>query len=170
MRTARGQRLATFARTPTIDVVPLPTRLTERFGLAHPIVLAPMAFAAGGRLAAAVSDAGGFGLVGGGYGDGDWIDSQLDIAGSSAVGVGFITWSLERAPGLLEHVLGRDPRAIMLSFGDPRPSARAVKAAGVPLLCQVQTREDAQLAIEAGTDVIVARAAKRAATATPAVS
>jgi len=138
-------------------VVPLSTRLTERFGLTHPIVLAPMAFAAGGRLAAAVSDAGGLGLVGGAYGDRDWIDAQLDIAGSSAVGVGFITWSLERAPGLLEHVLGRGPRAIMLSFGDPRASARTVKDAGVPLLCQVQTREDAQLAIEAGADVIVAQ-------------
>ena len=37
--------------------MPLSTRLTDRFELAHPIVLTPMAFAAGGRLAAAVSDA-----------------------------------------------------------------------------------------------------------------
>ena len=137
--------------------MPLSTRLTERFGLAHPIVLAPMAFAAGGRLAAAVSDAGGLGLVGGGYGNRDWIDSQLDVAGPAPVGVGFITWSLDRVPGLLEHVLGRRPRAIMLSFGDPRAAARIVKEAGVPLLCQVQSRADAQLAIEAGADVIVAQ-------------
>ena len=40
------------------------TRLTERFGLTHPVVSAPMAFAAGGRLAAAVSAAGGLGLIG----------------------------------------------------------------------------------------------------------
>ena len=137
--------------------MPLSTRLTDRFGLAHPIVLAPMAFAAGGRLAAAVSDAGGLGIVGGGYGNKDWIDAQFDIADASRVGVGFITWSLARAPELLDHVLGRRPRAIFLSFGDPRDLARQVKEAGVPLMCQVQSREDAELAIEAGADVIVAQ-------------
>ena len=135
----------------------LSTRLTDRFGLAHPIVLAPMAFAAGGRLASAVSDAGGLGLVGGGYGNKDWIDAQLDIADPSRVGVGFITWSLARSPELLDHVLRRRPRAIFLSFGDPRDLAPQVKNAGVPLLCQVQNREDAELAIDAGADVIVAQ-------------
>ena len=47
------------------------TALTEAFGLEYPIVLAPMAGVGGGRLAAAVSNAGGLGLVGGGYGDPD---------------------------------------------------------------------------------------------------
>jgi DegV family protein with EDD domain len=46
-----------------IGAMLLRTRLTERLGLRHPIVLAPMAFAAGGRLAAAVSAAGGLGLI-----------------------------------------------------------------------------------------------------------
>ena len=95
--------------------MPLVTRLTDRFGLAHPVVLAPMAFAAGGRLAAAVSAAGGLGLVGGGYGNKDWVDAQLDEAGDGTVGCGFITWSLEGSPGLLDHVLERRPRAILLS-------------------------------------------------------
>src|SRR3954452_14756885 len=137
----------------------LPTRLTERLDLAHPVILAPMAFAAGGRLAAAVSRAGGLGLIGGGYGDRAWIDAQLDEAADAAVGCGFITWSLERAPDLLDHVLGRRPRAIMLSFGDPRPFAPRVREAGVPLLCQVQSRSDAELAVEANAQVIVAQGA-----------
>jgi IMP dehydrogenase/GMP reductase len=42
------------------------TRLTERFGVQHPIISAPMAFISGGALAAAVTRAGGLGLVGGG--------------------------------------------------------------------------------------------------------
>jgi nitronate monooxygenase len=46
--------------------MPLKTRLTERFGIEHPILLAPMGMIAGGRLAAAVSNAGGLGLIGGG--------------------------------------------------------------------------------------------------------
>ena len=52
---------------------PLSTRLTRNLRLRHPIVLAPMAFAAGGALAAAVSRAGGLGLIGGGYGDSAWL-------------------------------------------------------------------------------------------------
>lgn len=36
----------------------LTTRLTKRLGISYPIIQAPMAFAAGGRLAAAVSSAG----------------------------------------------------------------------------------------------------------------
>jgi len=57
-------------------------------------------------------------------------------------------------------VLERDPRAILLSFGDPRPFAPRVREAGVPLLRQVQSRPDAELALEAGADVIVAQGAE----------
>ena len=41
------------------------TRLTDAFGIQHPIICAPMALITGGRLAAAVSSAGGLGIVGG---------------------------------------------------------------------------------------------------------
>src|SRR4051794_41376902 len=95
----------------------LPTRLTERLGLAHPVILAPMAYAAGGRLAAAVSGAGGLGLIGGGYGDRRWIDAQFDEAGGADVGCGVITWSLARAPHPLAPLLRRGARARVLSFG-----------------------------------------------------
>ena len=53
------------------------TRLTERLGLKHPVLSAPMAFVAGGKLASAVTKAGGLGLIGGGYGDADcWTSSS----------------------------------------------------------------------------------------------
>ena len=48
----------------------------------------------------------------------------------------------------------------MLSFGDPRPFAPAIRAAGVPLICQVQTAGDAAIALEAGADVVVAQGAE----------
>ncbi|WP_251982599.1 nitronate monooxygenase [Streptomyces violaceusniger] len=51
----------------------LSTELTEFLGLRHPIVLAPMGGAAGGALAAAVSRAGGLGLLGGAYGGRAWL-------------------------------------------------------------------------------------------------
>ena len=43
------------------------TALTRLLGITHPILLAPMGSAAGGRLAAAVTHAGGLGLIGSGY-------------------------------------------------------------------------------------------------------
>src|SRR5258707_8472872 len=116
----------------------LRTRLTARFGIEHPILLAPMGSAAGGRLAAAVTAAGGLGLIGGGYGDADWLEREFSEAGNSRVGCGFITWSLARKPHLLDQVLRHSPAAIMLSFGSLLPFAQEIKRAGAPLICQVQ--------------------------------
>jgi len=59
------------------DVAVLSNRLTETLGIRHPIVSAPMAFAAGGALAAAVTPGGGLGLIGGGYGNTQWLDEQF---------------------------------------------------------------------------------------------
>ncbi|WP_428928594.1 NAD(P)H-dependent flavin oxidoreductase [Marinibacterium sp. SX1] len=133
------------------------TRLTRAFGLEHPVILAPMAGVAGGALAAAVSRAGGLGLIGGGYGDADWIAGQFAAAGNAPVGCGFITWKLAGAPEVLDAVLARRPRAVFLSFGEVEPFAERVRAAGVPLICQVQTRAAAAVAVEAGAEVIVAQ-------------
>ena len=70
------------------------TRLTEALGITVPILSAPMGFVAGGKLAAAVTAAGGLGIIGGGYGDADWLDREFAAAGNARVGCGFITWSL----------------------------------------------------------------------------
>jgi len=133
------------------------TRLTRTFGLEHPIVSAPMALAAGGSLASAVSAAGGLGLIGGGYGDADWLETAFRDAGNARVGCGFITWKLAEQPNLLNDVLAHNPAALFLSFGDPRPFADPIAKAGVPLICQVQTLAHVDEALEAGAAVIVAQ-------------
>jgi nitronate monooxygenase len=133
------------------------TRLTDRLGLRHPIISAPMAFAAGGRLAAAVSNAGGLGLIGGGYGDATWLTEQFRAAGNAPVGCGFITWSLRKQPALLDQVFAHNPTAVMLSFGDPISLAERIRQRGAKLICQIQTRRDAERALEVGADVIVAQ-------------
>lgn len=135
----------------------LRTRLTERLGIEHPIISAPMGSIAGGRLAAAVTQAGGLGMIGAGYGDADWLEREFGAAGNRRVGCGFITWSLSRAPELLDGVLARSPAALMLSFGAPAPFAARIKAAGVPLICQVQTLSHVREAVAAGADIIVAQ-------------
>ncbi len=140
--------------------MPITTRLTERLGVRHPILLAPMDVVADGRLAAAVSHTGGFGIIGGGYGDAAWLTREMDAAGDARVGVGFITWSLSRQPHLLDLVLERRPPAVMLSFGDVQPHADRIKAAGALLLCQVQTVDQARQAKAHGADVLIAQGAE----------
>ena len=133
------------------------TELTRMFDLKHPIVLGPMGGVAGGRLAAAVSNAGGLGLVGGGYGDPAWLRRELDHVTQETKrpwGVGLITWAIKREA--LDLALSYRPSAFVLSFGDPRPYAEAVRSAGCKLICQVQDVEQARVAKEAGADLIVA--------------
>jgi nitronate monooxygenase len=139
--------------------MPIDTALTSLLGIKHPILLAPMDVVSGARLAAAVSNAGGFGILGGGYGEKAWLEQQTaSLATCKApFGVGFITWSLARRPELLDIALDAAPRAIMLSFGDPSPFAPRIKSAGALLICQVQTEDMARQALDAGADILVAQ-------------
>lgn len=138
----------------------LTTRLTKSLRIQHPILLAPMAMVSGGRLAAAVTAAGGLGLIGGGYGDAEWLRAEIGQADGARVGYGFITWSLARNPGLLDTVLAEQPATIMLSFGEPRPFADRIRAAGIPLIAQVQTLDQARQALDVGADIVAAQGAE----------
>ena len=135
----------------------LETPLTRLLGIRHPILSAPMAWVAGGHLASAVSEAGGLGLIGGGYGDAEWLERELANAGDTPVGVGFITWSLKQKPELLDQVLAHHPRAMMLSFGELAGFAQRIREAGCCLLAQVQTVEQAKKAVDERADVIIAQ-------------
>jgi nitronate monooxygenase len=135
------------------------TRLTQRFGIRHPILCAPMAYVSGGALAAAVSRAGGLGIVGGGFagtvgGEPD-LETELALAKAGKFGVGFITWALARAPKMLTTALRQSPCCIFLSFGDPRPFAAQIRDAGVALICQVQFLWQIDMALEAGAAAVV---------------
>lgn len=136
------------------------TRFTERFKLKYPIACAPMAYIAGGILAGAVSRAGALGLIGGGYGDADWIAKEHALAAGAVVGGGLITWTIEHNPPILDAALSHRPQAFMLSFGDPRPYAAKIKASGAALICQIQRLAQLDQALEAGADVIVAQSSE----------
>lgn len=119
-----------------------------------------MAFAGGGALAAAVSRAGGLGLIGGGYGDPSWLTEQFDAANDQRVGVGFITWSLRKSPSLLTDVLKHRPAAVMLAFGDPRLFVEEVRQTNAILICQCQNMDHVADAVDVGADVVVAQGAE----------
>jgi nitronate monooxygenase len=113
---------------------------------------------AGGALAAAVSNGGGLGLIGGGYGDPAWLARESAIAADATGnpgGIGFLTWAIDI--GKVEHALALNPRAVMLSFGDQRPFADRVRQSGAALIIQVTDLAEARQAMDLGADVIVAQ-------------
>ena len=147
------------------------SRFSEIFQLNTPIALAPMALASGGALAAACARAGALGLLGGGYGELAWLQTQHalalqllqdDTAALKRLGCGFITWKMDVDASALDWLLDQPhtPAALMLSFGDPRPYAARIAKRGVPLICQIQRLEQLPLCLEAGAAVIVAQGAE----------
>jgi nitronate monooxygenase len=97
-------------------------------------------------------------MLGSGNGDRDWLARELPIVAERTGkpwGVGFLTWAIDI--GAVERVLEHDPRAVMLSFGDPRPFAARIREAGVALIIQVTDLEEARQAVDLGADVIVAQ-------------
>jgi nitronate monooxygenase len=136
----------------------LSTAFTKLFSIRYPIALAPMGVASGGALAAAVSNGGGLGLLGGAYGDADWLAREARIVAEGTDkpwGVGFLSWAIDT--GTVERALALNPRAVMLSFGDPRPFVVPVRGADAALILQVTDLEEARQAVDLGADVIVAQ-------------
>lgn len=139
----------------------LHTRFTEMFDLTYPVMSAPMAMHSGAALAAVVSEAGALGSFGGMNLQGEsWIQAEVTAIRDRTdrpFGVGFITPFLEFAPSLLDATLAASVPVVMFSFSDPRPWIERAKASGACTICQVQTLAGADLAVEAGADVIVAQ-------------
>lgn len=135
----------------------LRTRLSQVFDLRYPILSAPMANHSGGRLAAAVSSAGGLGTFGGiNPGGADWIREQVGLVRSAtdaAFAVGFITTFM--APGLLDACVELHVPNVIFSFGDPSEGVRRCQKEGIRVLSQVQTLEGVRQALDLGVDAII---------------
>ncbi len=132
-----------------------PEQLCDLLGIQRPVLSAPMAKIAGGRLAAAVADAGGLGIVGAGYGDPRWLAAEMAETEGRRVGIGLITWAVDRVA--VETALQYGPAAMWLAFGDPTPYVPVAHDAGVRVVCQVGTVPEARAAAAAGADVLVAQ-------------
>ena len=139
----------------------LRTRFSELLGLRYPVVSAPMTGHSGGRLAAAVSRAGGLGSFGGIDAEGPgWVPEQAALVRERTdrpFCVGFITPFLPMAEESFEAALEAKAPVIAFSFSDPQPWLARAKAAGAIVMCQAQTIEGAREAVAAGTDILVAQ-------------
>lgn len=140
----------------------LKTALNKLLGTKFPIISATMTPAAGGQLARAVTDSGGFGMIGVESKDSvDSVKEQVKLARQDnpqrKFGIGLTVWSIKDRPELLETVINQKPTAISLSFGDISPFAEQIRSQNILLLAQVQDLETALKAEAAGADLLIAQ-------------
>ena len=139
----------------------LSTRICDLLGVEHPILGAPMSGGiAAADLAAAISEAGGFGLIGGmTTGGTDWLREQIRRVRertNKPFGVGFIS-SFPELDELVQVALEEHVTAVSHSFADPTPYVAPAHTVGVKVIAQVQTVAQAVTAANAGVDVLVAQ-------------
>ncbi|MCO5177459.1 MAG: nitronate monooxygenase [Thermomicrobiales bacterium] len=138
----------------------LSTRLNALLGIDYPVLNAPMSGTATADLAAAVSQAGGFGMLGGtSAGGADWLREQIRAVRAMTdrpFGVGFIS-SFPGVDDLVQVALDERVVAINHSFADPTPWVEPAHARGVLIFTQVQTVAQATRAAQAGVDVVIAQ-------------
>ncbi|BDT90952.1 2-nitropropane dioxygenase [Nocardia sputorum] len=132
----------------------------NRIGARIPLVNAPMGGVAGGRLAAAVTAAGGLGMIGmGSAGSVRALEQELPhvrgVAGP--FGIGLVDWVVAGQPELLEAAIEARPALISVSFGEDLGWAARVADAGIVPAIQVYSAQDARRAQDAGIGVLVAR-------------
>ena len=138
--------------------------LLSALNLEAPIIGAPMGGASEYELAAALSRCGCFGFIGTGgpsYTTQLWIEEQIKLATSHGdirrIGVGIGVSQLAKEGTRLQSIIAAEPAAVWLSFGDPTPYTMPLKNAGISVFSQVNNLAEAELAIAAGVDVIVAQ-------------
>jgi nitronate monooxygenase len=138
----------------------LRTFLTEQWGLRYPLIGAPMAGVAFGRLARAVSAGGALGMIG--IGSSDPVskiadESRIAGEGGSRFGIGLMAWALEKRPELLDAAIAAQPFAISFTAGSVAPYVSRVRDAGIKCIAQINSRADALEAERAGAHLLVAQ-------------
>jgi len=134
------------------------TAFTRLIGIEVPIVQAPIGTLTNPRLAAAVSNAGGLGMLALGGAEPDQL--QRVVAETQAltdrpfgVNLNLRRPQAERVAAALEAGV----RVVSLFWGDPTPHVAAVHAAGAFVTSTVGSAEEARRHADTGVDVIVAQ-------------
>jgi len=145
-----------------VPAAQLSTPWSRRAGLRLPVVNAPMGGVAGGRLAAAVTAAGGLGMIGmGSTATAAALATELGRLGDAPrFGIGLVDWVIRDHPDLLDAALAAGPALLSVSFGTDLSWVERAHDAGILAATQVYDVDDARRAQDAGLDVLVARGAE----------
>lgn len=136
---------------------PVRTRISEMLGVEYPIIQAPMGWIARSRLASAVSNAGGMGIIETSSGELEAIKAEIAAMRTltdKPFGVN-IAQAFVRDPGIADFVVDQGVRFVTTSAGDPTKYTDKLKSAGLTVFHVVPTLAAALKAVEAGVDGLV---------------
>ncbi len=134
------------------------TRVTELLGIEHPIIQGGMAWVAEYHLAAAVSEAGGLGLIGGANAPGEVIRDYIRKAKertSKPFGVNVMLMS-PYADDVAKVVVEEGIKVVTTGAGNPGKYMDMWKAAGIKVIPVVASVALAKRMEKAGADAVVA--------------
>jgi enoyl-[acyl-carrier protein] reductase II len=137
---------------------PLRTRVTDLFGIRYPIIQAGMVWTAGHRLAVAVSNAGGLGLIGAGSMRPELLQAHIREAreGTSAPFGVNIPLLRPDAAQLVQVTIEEDVRIVFTSSGNPLTFIDQLKKAGCTVVHVIASTKHALKAKQSGCDAVVA--------------
>ena len=134
------------------------TRITELLGIEYPIIQGGMAWVAEHKLAAAVSNAGGFGLIGGASASADIIREEIRKAKEltdKPFGVNVMLMS-PHADDVAKVVVEEGIKAVTTGAGSPEKYMEMWKEAGVKVIPVVASVALAKRMEKYGADAVVA--------------
>lgn len=133
-------------------------RITELFGIKYPVIQGGMVWCSGWRLAAAVSNAGGLGLLGAGSMHPETLQEHIDKMKSATdrpwgINIPLMYPEIDR---LMKIIIDSDVRIVFTSAGSPKKFTPMLHEAGITVAHVVSSSLFARKCEEAGVDAIVA--------------
>lgn len=133
------------------------TKLTELLGIKYPIIQGPMAWITEAKLAAAVGEAGGVGIIGSGGRQADWLRNEIKAvrnATDKIFGVNIVLMDKNK-DDLLKVTIEEKVPVVTLGAGNPVPYIRMLKEAGIKVICIVPNLKLAKRVEDNDADAIV---------------
>lgn len=134
------------------------TEITNLLGVPYPILQGGMAWVAEHKLASAVSEAGGFGIIGAGGAPAAWVEEQIWLARKQTdkpFGVNLMLMNPE-AEQIAEVIAKAKVSAVTTGAGSPEKYMERWKSAGVKVIPVVASVALAKRMERAGADAVVA--------------
>lgn len=135
-----------------------PNRVTELFGIQYPVIAGGMVWCSGWRLAAAVSNAGGLGLLGAGSMHPETLIEHIDKMNAATdkpwgINIPLMYPEIDR---LIEIVIEKGVKIVFTSAGSPKKYTARFHEAGIKVAHVVSSSKFAKKCEEAGVDAVVA--------------
>lgn len=135
-----------------------PNRITELFGIQYPVIAGGMVWCSGWRLAAAVSNAGGLGLLGAGSMHPETLIEHIDKMNAATdkpwgINIPLMYPEIDR---LIEIVIEKGVKIVFTSAGSPKKYTARFHEAGIKVAHVVSSSKFAKKCEEAGVDAVVA--------------